>query len=411
MKKFFAILLAAAMMATLALPTLAATELTTSPASGKGKGDYNIGVNGSFTAGATAEEKISVDILWDSMNFTYTAGGKVYDPATHKTTETDGIWSKNRPGITVKNHSNVAIDAIFIFTAATGVTTKGIFYESAEATSSLNTDAQKLFLESAEGKVRDDNDGSRDETPKGTLYFGVVGDGITADQKLGTITVKIAKGVKAVTSEAALKAALEEVKTTGGTVKLGEEIVLTDLLTLSGYGTSTNPVVLDLGGHNMHGHIEVNENSNVTVCNGAVWYTSPESVQHDTDVATLMAFGSSKLTVKNIIVHATNAVALSVADSEATVDNCTFNGSYAMTSEMVVTVTNYNSDLTTDGSSTLTFKNDVTVKSRISNSNAGGKASIIMAAGGSYMINSNLKEPGTDYTVLSTDSDIVIWSN
>lgn len=202
-----------------------------SPMSSKNEGTYFIGVSGTYQAGTSPEEKISVDIAWESMSFTYTAGNSTYEPSTHKTTTTDGSWSTNKPGITVKNHSNVAIDATVSFTAGTGVTTTGTFYtkNGENYTKSENAAEQKLSLDSATGKAID-TDESKDETPKATLYFGVSGDAISENKILGTITVKIEKGPKIVNSESELKTELEAIAATGGTVKLGADITLTKRL-------------------------------------------------------------------------------------------------------------------------------------------------------------------------------------
>ena len=112
MKKLFATLLAVAMLASLSVTAFAATNNGTTPT--------DITVNGTYTPGAMADEKISVDIAWDAMNFTYTGASQgTWNPETHAYEgATEGGWSNNTPAITVTNHSNVAVNATLGFTAS-----------------------------------------------------------------------------------------------------------------------------------------------------------------------------------------------------------------------------------------------------------------------------------------------------
>lgn len=186
MKKLFAILLAVAMVATLALPTFAATELEESPAKNQGAGDYTIGVSGTYTAGSTAKDVISVDVAWESMSFTYTAGGSTYDPGTHKTTTTDGAWSTNKAGITVTNHSNTAVSATFAFTAAAeGI--KGVLTNTSVIIENANQQKYQTNTGTEEAPVYD--------APKASTSFGIdpTSTAISANATLGTITVTIAQ--------------------------------------------------------------------------------------------------------------------------------------------------------------------------------------------------------------------------
>ncbi len=190
MKKILASILALTMAASMSITAFAATDLETNPAKGNGEGDYSIGVTGTYTAGATADPLISVDIAWDKMEFTYTAGGSSYSPDTHKTTTTAGSWSTDKKAITVTNHSNVGITADFTFTQGENVTTTGSFYDKADATTALAADKQSFTLISAEDNT---TEGETYTVPSGKIYFGVSGDAITENKSLGTITVKIAK--------------------------------------------------------------------------------------------------------------------------------------------------------------------------------------------------------------------------
>lgn len=260
MKKPFAVLLAAAVTASLSVSAFAATELTTNPSKNNGAGDYTIGVTGTYVAGTAAEKKVSVDISWESMNFTYTAGGSTYEPSTHKTTITDGGWNTDKPGITVTNHSNVAINAAMSFTAGMDVTATGTFYTRIENPAAASEEDeeyvytalaaadQKLYLESAEGKVRDDGQAD-DKSPKGTLWFGISGDAITENKSLGSITVKLAKtdyiyNAETQTYTVYTESGLNTAISNNGNIKLAVDIAMADKLSIS-----EKSVTLDLNGH------------------------------------------------------------------------------------------------------------------------------------------------------------------
>ena len=190
-----------------------------------------ITVTGVYQAGTTADEKISVDIVWDAMDFTYTAPSQgTWNPATH-TYEgaTEGGWSDNTPAITVKNHSNVALNATLGFTPdVTGVV--GTF---TEASGTANDSV--LELATAEGT-------EVANAPTATANFGISGAAIDADKTLGTITVTIKN---AIDTYEELQAAVNA----GGTVKLGGDITLESSLNIE----AATPVVLDLNGHTITG--------------------------------------------------------------------------------------------------------------------------------------------------------------
>lgn len=217
MKKIISFALSIMMIATMSVSAFAETALTESPVTNKGTGDYTIGVNGTYNAGSgAADEVISVDISWEGMEFTFTAGDITYDPTTHENKQGNGEWSNanenGKGSVTVRNHSNVEIDATFKFTAATNLTVTGCFFTKVENESGVGDPSyfpisgeadQKLHLESALGKTRADEDSTKDQTPTDTIYFAITDGSITAEnngKSLGTITVTIAKA--ATTSEA-----------------------------------------------------------------------------------------------------------------------------------------------------------------------------------------------------------------
>ena len=192
-----------------------------------------ITVTGVYQAGTAADEKISVDIVWDAMDFTYTAPSQgTWNPATHAYEgATAGGWSDNTPAITVTNHSNVAVNATLGFTADVA----GVVGTFTEASGTANDSV--LELATAEGT-------ESANAPTATANFGISGAAIDATQTLGTITVTIAKAVEVTTFEE-----LQEAVNAGGTVKLGGDITLESSLNIE----AATPVVLDLNGHTITG--------------------------------------------------------------------------------------------------------------------------------------------------------------
>ena len=174
MKKILSVILALVIALSLSVTAFAATNDGSSPT--------DITVNGTFVSGTAAGEKISVDIVWEAMDFTYTAASQgTWNPVTH-TYEgaTKGGWSNNTPAITVTNHSNVAVNATLGFTADVD----GVIGTFTEVSGTANDNI--LNLATAEGT-------EVANAPTATANFGISGDAINASQKLGTITVTIAE--------------------------------------------------------------------------------------------------------------------------------------------------------------------------------------------------------------------------
>ena len=228
MKKTLSIILALVIALSLSVTAFAATN--------DGTSDTEITVNGSFVSGTAADEKISVDIVWDAMDFTYTAASQgTWNPVTH-TYEgaTEGGWSDNTPAITVKNHSNVALNATLGFTADVA----GVIGTFTEASGTANDNILELAT-AVDTEVSN--------APTATANFGISGAAIDADKALGTVTVTIAKAGESggVTTFEDLQAAVNA----GGTVKLGGDITLESSLNIE----AATPVVLDLNGHTITG--------------------------------------------------------------------------------------------------------------------------------------------------------------
>ena len=91
MKKFLSVILALVMALSLSVTAFAATNDGSSPT--------EITVNGTYTPGTAADEKISVDIVWEAMDFTYTGASQgTWNSATHAYEgATEGGWSDNNP--------------------------------------------------------------------------------------------------------------------------------------------------------------------------------------------------------------------------------------------------------------------------------------------------------------------------
>ena len=188
-------------------------------------------VTGVYQAGKAADEKISVDLVWDAMDFTYTAPSQgTWNPATHAYEgQAAGGWSDNTPAITVKNHSNVALNATLGFTADVA----GVIGTFTEASGTANDNILELAT-AVDTEVSN--------APTATANFGISGAAIDADKTLGTITVTIKN---AIDTYEELQAAVNA----GGTVKLGGDITLESSLNIE----AATPVVLDLNGHTITG--------------------------------------------------------------------------------------------------------------------------------------------------------------
>ena len=321
-------------------------SVTAFAATNDGTSDTEITVNGSFVSGTAADEKISVDIVWDAMEFTYAAPSQgTWNPAAHAYEgATEGGWSDNTRTITVTNHSNVAVNATLAFTAAVD----GVVGAFTEASGTENDNI--LNLATAVGTTVEN-------APTATANFGISGTAIDANQKLGTITVTI-KNV--IDTFAELQAAVNA----GGTVKLGGNITLGDETLVVG---SSVPVILDLNGYtltsNSNAHIQVQPGVICTVKNGTVTntYSDGEAVYN---------FGT--LTVQNCTLNANNYFSLYNCCT-ATVTDSTLNGNYNGNSII--------NDQANSDTVTLTLSGTVNMEGSIYNAYA---ASVVTVLPGSY---------------------------
>ena len=334
-------------------------------------------VTGVYQSGTAADEKISVDIVWEAMNFTYTAASQgTWNPVTHiYDGATAGGWSDNNPAITVKNHSNTDIYATLDFT--TDVT--GIVGTFTEASGTANDNI--LELATAVGT-------EVANAPTATANFGINGAAIDADQKLGTITVSIAKAVETatvVTTFAELQAAVNN----GGTVKLGGDITLGNDVILA--VSSSVPVILDLNGYtltyNRNAPIQVQPDVICTIKNGTVTNTADR-------MEAISNFGT--LTVQNCTLTANDSYPL-YNNCIATVTDSTLNGNYYGNS--ICNQQAYSDTVA------LTLSGTVNTEGGIRNEYA---ASVVTVLAGTYTFDPTSYVDADAYTV--TDNDDGTWT-
>ena len=348
MKKTLSIILALLMALSLSVTAFAATN--------DGTSGTDITVNGTYVPGTTGAEQISVDIVWDAMDFTYTGASQgTWNPATHAYEgQAAGGWSDNTPAITVKDHSNVALNATLGFKADVA----GVVGTFTEASGTENDSV--LELATAVGT-------EAANAPTATANFGISGAAIDADKTLGTITVTVAKTGSAEGGETATGVttleALQAAVNAGGTVKLGGDITTDQDLTVS---TGT-PVTIDLNGFTLTSSAE------------NTIYILPDTV------CTVKGGTVSNTTDRKAVVHNLGTV---------TFENCTLNANnyYPLYNCCTATVTGSTLNGTIDGYSicndqgysdtvTLTLSGTMYMEGGINNYYA---ASVVTVLPGSY---------------------------
>ena len=374
MKKTLSIILALVMALSLSVTAFAATN--------DGTQDTEITVNGSFVSGTAADEKISVDLVWDAMDFTYTGASQgTWNPATHAYDgATAGGWSDNTPGITVKNHSNVAVNATLGFKADVA----GVVGTFTEASGTENDSV--LELATAVGT-------EAANAPTATANFGISGAAIDADKTLGTITVTVAKTGSAEGGETAtVVTTFEELQAAvnaGGTVKLGGDITLGDDENID--VSNSVPVILDLNGYtltsNNYTPIQVQPDVICTIKNGTVTNTAEMKAA---------VFNCGTLTVQNCTLNANNYFSLYNCCT-ATVTDSTLNGNYNGNSII--------NDQANSDTVTLTLSGTVNMEGSIYNAYA---ASVVTVLPGTYNIDPTSYVDTDAYTV--TDNGDGTWT-
>ena len=173
MKKICTLFLAIAMIVSMTLPVFAETTV------GENNGTAGIDVAGVYESTGTVATKVSVDVAWTDMIFTYTEGSQgTWNPATHTYVGAKGgSWSDDA-AITVTNHSNTDINATLSFESNEDTVT-GVFTETSgtEGDNILNLDsADGLAVENA---------------PSASASFGLSGSVTASNEAIGVITVLI----------------------------------------------------------------------------------------------------------------------------------------------------------------------------------------------------------------------------
>ena len=293
MKKFLASAFAFALAISISVTAFAANTDTNDGTKGT-----DIAVNGTYQAAEAPADVISVDIVWDAMDFTYTAPSKgTWNASTHEyENATEGGWaatSGTDPKITVTNHSNLNVQANFAFNGTVDGL-NGSFTKTA------------LVLDSAEGT-------ELSNAPTGETAFSVSGSAIDADKSLGTITVTVSTGTMISSKEELLNSAAS-----GGIFQLANNIDL-------GSGTlviASDRYILDLNGHTLSSSasasvIVVEEGATLTVKNGSLTNTADGAVALNNDFGTVIVDGctisggngayaiqsSGKMSVKDSVLH------------------------------------------------------------------------------------------------------------
>lgn len=178
MKKFIALALTLALTMCLAVPAFAAD-----PDIEENNGTASVTVNGTFNAGSIAQERISVDVSWGSMSFTYndTIEGTWNDETHNFDGAVAANWTcaTNANKITVTNHSNTPVEAQLTFAKAANTNIVGSFTETVGAAND-----GVMMIDTAVGTLPT-------AAPFVDAYFNVTAGSITTNGVLGTITLKI----------------------------------------------------------------------------------------------------------------------------------------------------------------------------------------------------------------------------
>lgn len=176
MKKLVSVLLAVAMVMAMSTAAFAASSSEILNA-----GTQDITVKAEYKNNVSIADSVCVDILWESMEFTYTVSGDLeWDANKHDYNDkTQGTWTASGNTVTVTNHSNIAVTAAFSFAANA---------EYSSVTGSF--DNSSINLPSAIGKGM--TDPSLSGTSKLTLG-GTLSSTAASMSAVGTITVDIRK--------------------------------------------------------------------------------------------------------------------------------------------------------------------------------------------------------------------------
>ena len=139
-----------------------------------------------YQEGESSATIYSVDIVWESMEFTYTAASEgTWNPSTHTFIGVEGAsWSFANNKITVTNHSNANVNTSFSYTPAANFS----------AVSGAFVDVHKDAIHNATLTLNSAVGSTLDKAPSGTAYLSLTGElssSLATKTVCGTVTVTI----------------------------------------------------------------------------------------------------------------------------------------------------------------------------------------------------------------------------
>ena len=188
MKKIVSLILALALVMSMSITAFATENTGTLTDTSNNK---EITVTGTYNAGGSAANKVSVTITWENMSFTYNAASQgEWNPTSHTYTgSTTAGWAESSNKITVTNHSNVDVNATFTFAKANAVTTE--LTGSFSGTSTVGKAAITNGTVKLNAGVVNEVDNA-DKVEAKLALTGSLPENWTADNTIGTVTVAIA---------------------------------------------------------------------------------------------------------------------------------------------------------------------------------------------------------------------------
>lgn len=166
-----------ALMALACTLAVSSAAFAASPITSTGGSDSHV-VKGQYHTDGAAGTVYSVDVAWDSMEFTYTVTSEgTWNPTTHKyDSASEGQWSQNNNTVKVTNHSNAKVSVAVTYDAESG-------YEGISGSFSNGS----FQLATAEGTEV----GSAPNQTATLTLSGKLDKSVDTSTKLGTATVTI----------------------------------------------------------------------------------------------------------------------------------------------------------------------------------------------------------------------------
>lgn len=160
------------------------TDATTNITDANGRDSRDVYVT--YQEGASSPTIYSVDIVWQSMEFTYTAASKgTWDPETHAYTDKQNAsWSFENNKITVTNHSNAEVKAKFTYTPAANF----------RAVNGAFVDVHKNAIDNATLTLNSAVGYAREAAPSDDAFLSLSGElpsSLETQTICGTVTVTI----------------------------------------------------------------------------------------------------------------------------------------------------------------------------------------------------------------------------